>query len=157
MTATKILFSAVFLSLILATSGSCYAAGTAHDIVKVYLASGVGRQHLPTTGAVIDKTQVECPHSVTSCTLALSAMDSVCVRVGGGIREWQIIVMVDGQRVDQQQLWQPGYVNGRSCATGTWQGTYPVAPGPHEVELVTAPLSSVEQGPWSVNYTVTTP
>jgi hypothetical protein len=153
MTMQRIVVSLVCLALILASRGSCYAAATAHDIVKVYLASAQGGQRLEMR-TIIDRSEVDCPHTVTSCTLVLSAMDEVCA---SDIAPWQIIVFVNGAPVDRQPVWQPGNTKGRNCATGNWQGFVAVRPGRYFVDLATAPQAEVQQSQWSATYTVTTP
>lgn len=155
MKARKILALAVCFAFAIGALGNCYAAGTAHDIVKIYLASGDQRRPLPPFDNVIDTTTVVCPDTVESSTLALSVMDEIC---GPGLTSWQIIALVDGIPVNKNPVEQPVSTLA-PCVTGNWLGQYPVATGSHDVQLVTyVPLGRiVEQGAWSVNYTVTTP
>jgi hypothetical protein len=150
----KLVLSLVaFLALTLGAQRDGYAAGTAHDLVKIYLATGNQPMRLtPLEHVVVNITRVDCPHTVTSCTLALSVMDEICGEDGG--TSWKILVAVDGYEIDRGP-YQP---ETRGCAAGNWLGEVPVAPGPHEVTLATYVEGiSVEQGRWSLNYMVTTP
>lgn len=81
-------------------------------------------------------------------------MDEVCTSDNG----FSIYVTVDDNAVDPGiALFLAG--TGTPCSGGSWANNYAVLPGTHYVKLYTVwgPKAGVNQGPWSVNYTVTIP
>lgn len=106
----------------------------------------------------VTTTRVICPKNLTSCTLVLNVSEVVCEN---STLFWQINEDVDGVSV-QNSAWQPWYQyqQGNGCMLGNWAANYSVAPGIHKVQLVTyayGAQTGETQGPWNVNYMVTTP
>lgn len=141
----------------LVCSASTYANGDGpHSVIKVYVASGDPGATLAAGTTVLHSSEVSCPKNLTSCTLALSAMDQICT-IDGTINNFRVIVSVDSVNVDEGAGGGTGY---DPCDTRSWIGNVSVGPGRHKVVLSTDILisdPSATQQNWSVNYTVTTP
>jgi hypothetical protein len=127
------------------------SAGQAHSVLETYLASGAGGNELQVGNNLVGTVNVTCPKRAATCTLALNAMDELC-NTGGGA---QIIVTVDGTVANNGQAGFNGI--GSGCGGTTWQGSFTVEAGKHEVDLITDSNIAQLQGPWSVSYTVMKP
>jgi len=142
---------------LIAAAGNANAAGNPagpHIVLRTYLLSGSGGETLQQGNNLVSTVRVTCPRNEASCTLALSAMDQVCTSDNG----FSIYVTVDDNAVDPGiALFLSG--PGTPCSGGSWADNYAVLPGSHDVKLYTVwgSATRVNQGPWSVNYTVTIP
>lgn len=135
----------------------CFAANPAgpHAIIKTYLESGAGGKALKNGPNIVRTTRTYCPLDAASCTLALSAMDEICNAAGSS---FEVTVTVDGTEVDGGQ--SEFASSASNCGGGSWADMYVVSPGPHLVRLLTnwsGATGQEAQGPWSLNYEVTTP
>jgi len=124
-----------------------------HAIVKTYLESGSGGQSLQAGANLVRSVSVTCQKHYASCTLALSAMNEICVGSAG--YSFETTVTVDGNAVDPG-LWM---LEAGNCGGATWANNYVVSPGKHKVQLYTnwSGKPSATQGPWSIRYEVAVP
>jgi hypothetical protein len=143
--------------VLIAAASNANAAGNPagpHIVLRTYLLSGSGGETLQQGNNLVSTVRVNCPRNEASCTLALSAMDEVCTSDNG----FGIYVTVDDNAVDPGiSLFLAG--PGTPCSGGSWSDSYAVLPGNHSVKLYTVwgGTTGVNQGLWSVNYTVTIP
>jgi hypothetical protein len=122
-----------------------------HRVIAMYANSGdLHSQTIPAqTFTTIDQATIQCP--ATTCTLALSAMQSIKSADSQG--EWAIVGVVDGQNLLYSYQ---GFEPIASYLTGNWQGNYTVSEGTHIVTFQIYADVSVLFNVWSDSVNIIT-